>query len=205
MPEPTFINDRYVRTAEMLAMIRTVLWRMLVATGAVAVLGTIVGYLIADLAGVWGSLLAAGIGLFFTGTTVVLIYLVVGRGPELLQIVLLGGWIVKMGVVFVLLLWLRQLDFYHRGVFVGAIAVLAVALLIVELVTVVNARIPVVDPRLRPDADPDPEDEDDPIEPSDSDMGNTSVRPAGTVSEDQAEGPTQGPNRGHNGSPDQVG
>ena len=32
MPEPTFINDRYVRTAAMLAMIRRVLLRMLLAT-----------------------------------------------------------------------------------------------------------------------------------------------------------------------------
>lgn len=155
MPEPAFINDRYVRTNAMLSMIRRVLWRMLLTTAAIAALGALIGYLIAGLAGVWGSLLAAGIGLFFTGTTVLLIYLVVGRGPELLQLVLLGGWILKMAVVFVLLLWLRQLDFYHRGVFVGAIVVLAMALLIVELVTVLNARIPAVDPGLRPDAHSD--------------------------------------------------
>src|SRR5690625_1077395 len=101
---PVFLNDRVVRTDAMLTMIRTVLVRMLLATLAGALLGSLVGYLIAGMAGVWAALVAAGIGLFFTGTTVVLIYLVVGRGPELLQIVLLGGWILKMGVVLVLLL-----------------------------------------------------------------------------------------------------
>src|SRR5690625_452411 len=165
----------------MLSMIRRVLWRMLLTTAAIAALGALIGYLIAGLAGVWGSLLAAGIGLFFTGTTVLLIYLVVGRGPELLQLVLLGGWILKMAVVFVLLLWLRQLDFYHRGVFVGAIVVLAMALLIVELLTVLNARIPAVDPSLRPDAHSD-------------------IEPDGDTDESgRAERPDQKPGRGGQG------
>ncbi|HLS26694.1 MAG TPA: hypothetical protein VK063_12560 [Beutenbergiaceae bacterium] len=142
---PVFLNDRVVRTDAMLTMIRTVLVRMLLATLAGALLGSLVGYLIAGMAGVWAALVAAGIGLFFTGTTVVLIYLVVGRGPELLQIVLLGGWILKMAVVLVLLLWLRNLDFYHREVFVGVLILLALALVTVELVTVARTRLPVVD------------------------------------------------------------
>lgn len=149
MPEPAFINDRYVRTEQMLAMIRRVLVRMLLATALVAALGSGISALIVGMPGVWGTLIAAAIGLFFTGTTVALLYLVVGRGPELLQIVLLGGWIVKMAVVFVLLLWLRQLEFYDRMVFIIVIMVLAVTLLIVELVTVVTARIPYVDPSAR--------------------------------------------------------
>lgn len=194
MPEPAFINDRYVRTGAMLSMIRRVLWRMLLATGAIAVLGAGIGYLIAQMEGVWGSLLAAGIGLFFTGTTVVLIYLVVGRGPELLQLVLLGGWILKMAVVFVLLLWLRQMDFYHRGVFVGAIVVLAMALLIVELVTVLNARIPAVDPSLRPDASGETGTELPSDAPGEGEVDNT-----------DADRPGAGPERGHGPGSDQVG
>lgn len=196
MPEPTFINDRYVRTAAMLAMIRRVLWRMLLATAAVAVLGSVIGYLIAGMPGIWATLLAAGIGLFFTGTTVALIYLVVGRGPELLQIVLLGGWIVKMGVVFVLLLWLRQLDFYHRGVFVGAIMVLALALVMVELVTVVTARIPYVDPSMRPQEDPEP------VSAVDSEAeADPETDDEATVEPEQPDPPAGG----HDGGSDRVG
>ena len=152
--QPVFLNDRVVRTDAMLTMIRTVLWRMLAVTAIGAVLGSGVGWLIAQAAGVWAALIAAGIGLFFTGTTVVLIYLVVGRGPELLQIVLLGGWVVKMGVVLVLLLWLRNLDFFHREVFVGVLMLLALALVAVELVTVARTRLPAVDVSGRPAASP---------------------------------------------------
>lgn len=148
--EPVFLNDRVVRTEAMLTMIRTVLWRMLAVTAIGALLGSGIGWLIAQSAGVWAALIAAGIGLFFTGTTVVLIYLVVGRGPELLQIVLLGGWIIKMAVVLVLLLWLRNLDFYHREVFVGVLILLALALVAVELVTVARTRLPAVDVSQRP-------------------------------------------------------
>lgn len=145
MNEPVFLNDQVVRTSAMLAMIRTVLVRMLLATGIGAVLGAGIGYLVAQMPGVWAGLVAAAIGLFFTGTTVVLIYLVVGRGPELLQLVLLGGWIVKMGVVLVLLLWLRTMDFYHRETFVAVLILLALVLVAVELITVIRTPLPAVD------------------------------------------------------------
>lgn len=145
MNQPTFINTSLVRTDEMLTMIRTVLVRMLLTTLAAALLGSGVGYLIAQLPGVWAALIASGLGLFFTATTVALIYLVVGRGPELLQIVLLGGWLIKMAVVLVLILWLRTMDFYHRGTFVGVLILLAVALLVVELYTVLTTRLPIID------------------------------------------------------------
>ncbi|MGC0249738.1 hypothetical protein [Pseudactinotalea sp. Z1748] len=145
MNEPVFLNDAVVRTSAMLDMIRTVLRRMLLATVIGAVLGSGIGYLIAQMPGVWAALVAAGIGLFFTGTTVLLIYLVVGRGPELLQLVLLGGWIIKMAVVLVLLLWLRNLDFYHRETFVGVLILLALTLVAVELVTVIRTPLPAVD------------------------------------------------------------
>lgn len=145
MNEPVFLNDRVVRTSAMLSMIRTAGLRMLLTTLIGAALGSGIGYLVAQMPGVWAALVATAIGLFFTGTTVVLIYLVVGRGPELLQLVLLGGWIVKMGVVLVLLLWLRNLDFYHRETFVAVLILLALALVAVELITVIRTPLPAVD------------------------------------------------------------
>lgn len=145
MNQPVFLNSGVVRTDAMLEMFRKVLRRMLITTVIGAVLALGVGYLVGGMSGVWAALLATGIGLFFTGTTVGLMYLVVGRGPELLQLVLLGGWIIKMAIVLVLMLWLRGLDFYHRGMFVGALAVIALALVAVELVTVVTTRLPIYD------------------------------------------------------------
>jgi len=191
--KPVFLNDRVVRTDAMLTMIRTVLVRMLITTALGALIGSGVGYLIAGMAGVWAALIAAGIGLFFTGTTVVLIYLVVGRGPELLQIVLLGGWVVKMGVVLVLLLWLRTMDFFHLEYFGAVLILLALALVAVELVTVARTRLPAVEPGAAPGPTGGAR-----AEPAEGREGRSAER-------HQGQSPGTAPEAGHSPSEDQVG
>lgn len=146
MPEPAFLNDRYIRTNAVLAMIRTVLRRLLLASLVIGVVSVGVGLLIGGVPGLWSALLATAISVLFTGATMVSLYAVVGRGPELLQIVLLGGWILKMGLLALLLLWLRTEDFYHRGVFLTTLFVVVIVGLVVEVGTLVTTRIPYVAP-----------------------------------------------------------
>ena len=146
MPEPAFLNDRYIRTNAVLTMIRTVLRRLLFASAVIGVLGVGVGLLIGGVPGLWSALLATAISVLFTGATMASLYAVVGRGPELLQIVLLGGWILKMGLLALLLLWLRTEDFYHRGVFLATLFVVVIAGLVVEIGTLLTTRIPYVAP-----------------------------------------------------------
>ncbi|MBZ2196313.1 hypothetical protein [Occultella gossypii] len=146
MSEPTFLNDKYIRTAAVLDLIKKVLRRLLLAGAAIAVVGAVVGLLAAGLPGLWGALVAVAIGVLFTATTVAALYLVAGRGPELLQVVLLGGWIVKMGLLALVLLWLREQDFYSLPVFLVTLFVQVIASLVVELYTVVTAKIPYVSP-----------------------------------------------------------
>ncbi|WP_147917900.1 hypothetical protein [Ruania zhangjianzhongii] len=146
MPEPAFLNDRYLRTEAVLTMIRTVLRRLLLASAVIGVVSVGVGLLVGGLPGLWSALLATAISVLFTGTTMASLYAIVGRGPELLQIVLLGGWILKMGLLAVLLLWLRNENFYHRGVFLATLFVVVIVGLIVEIGTLVTARIPYVAP-----------------------------------------------------------
>src|SRR5699024_11752996 len=116
-------------TAAVLRMIRTAGRRLLLVSAVIAVLASGVGYLVAGLPGVWAALIGAGISLAFTGTTVASMYLVAGRSPELLQIVLLGGWLVKMALLVIVLVWLREQTFYHKGVFVATLVVVVVAAL----------------------------------------------------------------------------
>lgn len=144
MPETT--PDRHVSTAAVLAMIRTVLRRLLLVSAVIIVLAVAVGYLVAGMPGVWAALVGGALSLAFTGATAGSLYLVAGRSPELLQIVMLGGWLVKMALVILLLTWLQGQTFYHRGVLVATIVVAVVAALAVETVTVVKARIPYVEP-----------------------------------------------------------
>lgn len=146
MPEPAFLNDRYIRTNAVLNMIRTVLRRLLLASAVIGVVSVGVGLLVGGVPGLWSALLATAISVLFTGATMASLYAVVGRGPELLQIVLLGGWILKMGLLALLLLWLRTEDFYHRGVFLTTLFVVVIAGLVVEIGTLVTTRIPYVAP-----------------------------------------------------------
>lgn len=139
-------NDPPVRTEAMLALFRKIQRRLLLLTAAVAVLGVLVGLLVAQTPGVWGALLAAGLGLVFTFTTVATLRFLVGRGPELLQIVLIGSWLIKMALVVVLMLWLRNQDFYDRRVFFLTLVVVVIGAVVVEIGTIANARIPAVEP-----------------------------------------------------------
>lgn len=145
MPGPVMFNDPPVRTDAMLALFRRVQKRLLLLTAAVAVVGALIGFLVAGLPGVWGALVAAALGLLFTVTTVATLRLVAGRGPELLQIVIFGGWVLKMVLVVVVMLWLRDLDFYDRGVLFGTLVAVVLGAVAVEIVTVVTARLPYVD------------------------------------------------------------
>lgn len=146
MPEASPENTGYVRTDSMLAVIRVMLRRLLLVSAVITVLAVGIGYLVAGLPGVWAALIGAAISVLFNGATVLSMYLVAGRSPELLQIVLLGGWLVKMVLLVIALVWLREQDFYHRGVLVVTLVVVVVAALLVEVTTVVKARLPYVEP-----------------------------------------------------------
>lgn len=144
MPETS--PDRNLSTAAVLAMIRTVLRRLLLVSAVISVLAAAIGYLVAGLPGVWAALIGAALSLAFTGATAGSLYLVAGRSPELLQIVMLGGWLLKMVLVIVLLVWLRNQTFYHPVVLFVTLVVVVVAALVVETITVIKARIPYVQP-----------------------------------------------------------
>lgn len=141
-------NDPPVRTEAMLALFRTVQKRLLLLTAAVAVLGVGIGALVAAMPGVWGALVAAALGLLFMITTVATLRLIAGRGPELLQIVIFAGWIIKMVIVVLIMLWLRDLDFYSPGVLFGTLAAVVLGGIVVEIYSVATARIPYAETEL---------------------------------------------------------
>lgn len=155
MTGPVMFNDAPVRTEAMLSLFRTIQQRLLLLTLAAAALGAAIGFVIARLPGVWGALLAAALGLVFTIATVALLRFVAGRGPELLQVVLIGGWIVKMVLVVLVMLWLREQDFYHRGVFFGTLVVVVLGAVAIETWSVATAQIPHVEPRPAQTSDDD--------------------------------------------------
>lgn len=81
-----------------------------------------------DLPGIFGVLLGVGIGGGFVLATAASVLATAKSSPTATMAVVLGGWLVKMAVVVVLLLWLRGYDFYDHTAFgVTTIAALVVA------------------------------------------------------------------------------
>lgn len=95
------------------AVLRQALRDMLVLLGILAVVGVGVGYLVDGLAGVWGALLGVGIALIFSGTTVVSVLKTANSEPTMMMAVIMGAWLAKLVVVIVVLVILRQYDFYN--------------------------------------------------------------------------------------------
>lgn len=137
-------EEMYVRTPEILALMRRVFRALLVVTGVVGAAGIAFGLLSAGLPGLWAALIAAAAGLFFTAATVGGLYLAAGRGQQVLMVVLLGGWLLKIVILGAVMFWLRGQTFYDRTTFVATIITLVLSALVVEMVLTLTARIPYV-------------------------------------------------------------
>ena len=138
------MSESYIRTPELLALIAKVMRRLVWVTAIAGGAGVIIGTVFFGLPGLWAALIAAAIGIVFTATTVAGLHLAAGRGQELLMMVLLGGWLLKMIVLGGVFFWLRDQTFYHMGIFVGTVLAVVIGALIMEMVTVATARIPYV-------------------------------------------------------------
>jgi hypothetical protein len=66
-----------------------------------------------------------------------------------------GGWMVKMVVLFVILLLVRGRDFYSPGVFFLVLVLAIVGSLGIEMAAVLRSRVPTVDLSGRPNGGPE--------------------------------------------------
>ena len=75
-----------------------------------------------ELPGIWAALMGVAVGGAFVLATT-------DSSPNTTMAVVLGGWLLKMGLLAIFLLWIRGFDFYdHRAFGVTTIAALVVAL-----------------------------------------------------------------------------
>ena len=128
------------------AVFRRALRDVLVLIGVLAVVGTVVGALVAGTPGVWGAVIGVGLALVFSGTTVVTMLRTAGSSPTTTAAVVLGGWLAKMIVLVVVLAVLQGQDFYHRGVLAAVILVGVLGSAALDYRAVAAGRIPYVQP-----------------------------------------------------------
>lgn len=134
-PEPseTTTPDLVVRDTAEFEDHRRPLVRALKAGGWALVVLTIVSLMgwgaTRDLPGIWGVLMGVAIGGGFVLATALTVLATSNSSPTATMAVVLGGWLVKMVVIILLLLWIRGFDFYDQTAFgVTTIAALVVAL-----------------------------------------------------------------------------
>ena len=82
-----------------------------------------------ELQGIWGALMGAAVGGGFVLLTALSVLLTSGTSPANTMAVVLGGWLLKMVVLVIVLLLIRDLTFYNHLAFgVTTIAALVIVL-----------------------------------------------------------------------------
>lgn len=154
----------YQHRTSTIIMQETLRWASIII-GVLAVVGCVVGYLVAGMNGLWSAL--AGVlmaGLFFGLTVVTMLIGARLPGDQLMSTgyfaVVMGGWFVKVVLFIIGMLVLRAQPWIVGWVFFFAAVAGALASLIVDLVVFARVRVPYVGEV------PLPGDSDDPQKPS---------------------------------------
>lgn len=120
-----------------------------ILTAAIAVVGSIVGYLVAGMPGLVSALVGAGLTALFMGFTAVSIVLaarVTGSEPSSTVFfgIVLGAWLLKFVVFIAILLLLRNQPFVEPLIMFFSILAAVIGSLAVDVVAFVGARVPYV-------------------------------------------------------------
>ena len=112
--------------------------------GAIAIIGGLVGFLVAGAPGLTSALIGAGLTLVFVTMTALSVWL--GGQLPLAGFfgLVLGGWLVKMIGFALVIANLKGADFINGPVLFFTLVAAIIGTLAVDSVLVLNARIPVI-------------------------------------------------------------
>jgi hypothetical protein len=134
-----------VRAAER-SILRQAMRDTFVLVLALLALGSVVGALVAGAAGVWGAVLGAGVAAFFCGTTIWSMQRTVGAPPAQMAAFVMGAWLAKIVVLLIVLVLLRNADFYNPYVFGAVLLVGVIGSALLDYRAVARGRMPYVQP-----------------------------------------------------------
>ncbi|MDO5700687.1 MAG: hypothetical protein Q4P36_04355 [Bowdeniella nasicola] len=148
-PDPAQDGDA---TDEMSVAMRrlfsTILRRLLIALAALAVISLGAGYAWRGSTGLYGAALALGLGALFIVTTVLVMRATADRHVYLASAAAVGSWLVKMVIVLIVLLAVRDRDFYDGATFLITLGLVVVVSAAIEIGGIATARIPYVNPKV---------------------------------------------------------
>ena len=140
-------------------ILRTVLVWSGTVTAILAVVGAIVGFLVAGTDGLWSALAGVLIAAVFLGITAASILIANRWYGDALYVpiffgIVLGGWLIKFGVFLVALFVLRDQPWIVGPVFFLALVASVLASLLIDVVVLMRMRVPHVSDVTLP-TDPD--------------------------------------------------
>ncbi|MCV2394088.1 hypothetical protein OEB99_07200 [Actinotalea sp. M2MS4P-6] len=128
------------------AVLRRALRHLLWLLAGLTVVGSLVGWLTAGAAGVWGALIGVGIALVFSGTTVLSNLRTADASVAVTGAVILGAWLVKIVVVIAVLALLQDQTFYDRNMLALTLVVGVLGSVYLDYLAVTKSRMPYVQP-----------------------------------------------------------
>jgi hypothetical protein len=114
---------------------------------SVAVICSIIGYLVVGIDGLWTALIGAAIALVFTSLTVLSVLLGARLPLGGFYGLVLGGWLLKIVLFAVLMAALQRMDFIHGPTLFFAIVLSVLGSLSIDSWVVLRSRIPTIDSR----------------------------------------------------------
>ena len=82
-----------------------------------------------DLPGIWAALMGVAVGGGFVLSTALTVLATSNSTPNTTMAVVLGGWLLKIGLLVLFMLWIKGFDFYdHQAFGITTVAALVVAL-----------------------------------------------------------------------------
>ncbi len=114
---------------------------------SVAVICSIVGFLVVGIDGLWTALIGAAIALVFTSLTVLSVLFGARLPLGGFYGLVLGGWLLKIVLFAVLMAALQRMDFIHGPTLFFAIVLSVLGSLGIDSWVVLRSRIPTIDSR----------------------------------------------------------
>jgi hypothetical protein len=115
-----------------------------ILAGVIAVAGCIIGYVVAGAAGVFGALIGTAMAVVFLGITAASIVFASKYSLGLFFGIVMGAWLVKFVVFLVLILLLKDQQWFQPIVMFSCVVVAVVGTLVVDVVVVAKSRMPYV-------------------------------------------------------------
>ena len=122
---------------------RTLQWGGVLAL-AIAIVGSVIGYLVAGAPGLVGALFGAAMALVFLGVTAVSIIVAAKFDIGGFFAIVMGAWLLKFVVFIVLILVLGDQPWIDSKVLFLTLVIAVIGTLVVDVVVVTRSRMPYV-------------------------------------------------------------